>query len=280
MRKIKKSLLVKKIKSLCIETNCKLGADVKQALTAGLASETSAVGQGVLQQIIENAKIAEDNNVPLCQDTGFAVFFVELGNEVYLDGFTLQEAIDEGVRQGYEEGYLRKSIVNDPLNRKNTGDNTPAVVHITHVHGDKLKISFAPKGGGAENMSRLKMLVPAQGIEGVKQVVLETVREAGANPCPPVTVGIGIGGTFEKSALLAKKALLRKVGSENSDPFYAKLEKELLEEINASGSGPMGLGGETSALAVFIDTHPCHIASLPVAVNIQCHSARHNEIII
>ncbi len=277
MKVIDKNTIASAVEELCITANHKLGDDVIQAFHDSLKSETSQIGKQILQQLIENADIAENQQKPLCQDTGFAVFFVELGNEVKLD-CDLDSAINEGVRNGYQNGYLRKSIVSDPFNRVNTKDNTPAIVHIKHVMGDKLKITFAPKGGGSENMSRLKMLVPAQGLEGVKQFVLETVELAGANPCPPIIVGVGVGGTFEKASFLAKESLLREIGSQHPDPFYADLEKELLTEVNQLGIGPAGLGGSTTALSVFVNTHPCHIASLPVAVNIQCHSARHKSV--
>lgn len=279
MKEISKERIVANIKELCVATNCGLGEDVVNCYHKMQQQETSPIGQEILKQIIRNIDVAKENQQPLCQDTGFAVFFVELGTEVHLD-CDLQTAIDEGVRQGYKEGYLRKSIVADPFRRTNTTDNTPAIIHIKQVMGDKLKIALATKGGGAENMSRLKMLVPADGIEGVKKFVIETVELAGANPCPPVIVGVGIGGTFEKSALLAKHALFRKIGSTHEDPFYADLEQELLGKINQLGIGPMGLGGSSTALAVFVNVHPCHIASLPVSVNIQCHSSRHKEIII
>ncbi|MEE9614540.1 MAG: fumarate hydratase, partial [Thermodesulfobacteriota bacterium] len=242
------------------------------------ASEGSPLGKDVLGQIVKNFELAAAENVPMCQDTGVAVFFVDVGRELTIDG-PLYEAIDEGVRQGYEEGYLRKSVC-DPFSRKNTGDNTPAVVHTTVTDGDRLTIRFAPKGAGSENMSRLKMLRATSGVEGIKEFVVETIREAGGNPCPPIIVGVGIGGNFEVSAILAKKALLRKIGSPGKDKEHAVLEGELLREINSLGIGPMGFGGTTTALAVHIESVPCHIASLPVAVNIQCHAARHKEVII
>lgn len=277
MKIIDKNTIASAVEELCITANQKLGDDVIHAFHTTLQIETSPMGKQILQQLIQNAEIAENNQQPLCQDTGFAVFFVELGHQVSLD-CDLESAINEGVRRGYQKGYLRKSIVSDPFSRVNTKDNTPAVVHIKHVMGDKLKITFAPKGGGSENMSRLQMLVPAQGLEGVKQFVLDSVEIAGANPCPPIIVGVGVGGTFEKASLLAKQALLREIGSVHPDPFYAALEEELLTEVNKLGIGPAGLGGRTTALAVFVDTYPCHIASLPVAVNIQCHSARHKTV--
>lgn len=276
MRQIGLESVTARVREMCGRANCELGADILDALGRALELEESPNGRGILEQIVENARIARERNSPLCQDTGFAVFFVEMGREVELTGEgTLQDAIDRGVAAGYREAYLRKSIVRDPLNRRNTGDNTPAVVHLTQVPGDRLTLTFAPKGGGSENMSRLAMLRPSDGAGGVRKFVVESVEKAGANPCPPIIVGVGIGGTFERCAWLAKKALLRKVGSEHPDPFYRDLEQELLGLVNATGIGPQGLGGTVTALAVHVETHPCHIASLPVAVNIQCHSARH-----
>ncbi|GAV23620.1 fumarate hydratase [Carboxydothermus pertinax] len=268
------------VKSMVVNANQKLSPDVFGALQQAEKSEESEVGKKILQRVIENAQIAANEELPICQDTGTAVIFLEIGQEVHLVGGNLYDAINNGVRAGYTEGYLRKSIVKDPLNRVNTGDNTPAVVHIDIVPGDKVKITVAPKGGGSENMSQLKMLKPADGVEGVKQFVIDTVRQAGSNPCPPVIVGVGIGGTFEKAALLAKKALLREVGSKNPDPLYQSLEAELLEKINKLGIGPQGLGGRITALAVHIETYPTHIASLPVAVNLNCHVARHETVIL
>lgn len=233
-----------------------------------------------MKQLLENAHIARENAVPMCQDTGFAVVFLELGQDVNITGGFLYDAVNEGVRKGYTEGYLRKSIVNHPLQRINTGDNTPAVIHTSIVPGDKLTITVAPKGGGSENMSAIRMLKPAEGREGVKKFVLETVKNAGPNPCPPVIVGVGMGGTFEKAALLAKQALLRPLGQPHPESDIAELESELLEEINKTGIGPQGLGGRTTALGVHILTYPCHIASLPVAVNINCHAARHKKAVL
>ena len=229
---------------------------------------------------MENAEIAQTDNVPLCQDTGLAAMFIELGQDVHVVGGDFETAVQEGIRQGYKDGYLRKSMVEDPLRRKNTGDNTPGVISIRLVPGEKIKITILPKGGGSENMSAIKMLKPSDGEEGVKEFVVDTVKKAGGNPCPPIIVGVGIGGSFDKCAYLAKKALLREVGSMHADPYYASIEKELLERVNNTGIGPQGLGGRTTALAVHIEVHPCHIASLPVAVNTQCHSARHKEIVI
>ncbi len=265
------------VKELCVKANYELGEDVYQCLKDNYANEPTKVGKEVLGMIVQNAEIARDEQVPICQDTGFAVVFVELGQEVHLVGGTLNDAVDEGVRQGYDEGYLRKSIVEDPLRRVNTKDNTPAIVHLELVPGDKVKIIVAPKGGGSENMSEVKMMKPADGEKGAKEFIIDRVTRSGGNPCPPIIVGVGIGGTFEKSAMLAKKALLRDVGTRNPDKYYADMEKELLEKINRIGIGPQGLGGKTTALEVFIEAHPCHIASLPVAVNINCHAARHKS---
>lgn len=262
---------------LCIEANYFLGSDVLKCFEDKLEEEISQTGKDVLKQLILNAEIARENNVPMCQDTGFAVVFAEMGQNVRIAGGSLYEAINDGVRKGYTEGFLRKSIVDHPLKRKNTGDNTPAVIHTKIVDGDSLKITVAPKGGGSENMSALKMLKPAEGVEGVKKFIIETVKSAGPNPCPPIVVGVGIGGTFEKCAMLAKEALLRELGKPSQLPDIAILEQELMDEVNALGIGPQGLGGKTTALAVHIEVYPCHIASLPVAVNINCHAARHKE---
>ncbi len=279
MRNIEVRDIIEKVKDSCMSANFDLGEDILSAFEKASDTEESPVGEEILEQLIENAKIAKEEKVALCQDTGFAVFFVELGDEVTIHGGNLVEAINEGVRQGYQEGYLRKSICH-PFTRKNTGDNTPAIVHVDLVPGDQLKIIIAPKGGGSENMSRVTMLKPSDGIEGIKNFVVERVRESGANPCPPLVIGVGIGGTFEKAALIAKKALLRPVGSTNPNPELDVLEKELLEEINNLGIGPQGLGGRNTALAVQVEMHPCHIASLPVAVNINCHASRHKEIVL
>lgn len=263
-----------------MNANYYLGEDVVAALENARGKEESPLGREIINQILENAKIAKDEKMPLCQDTGLAAFFVELGQDVHVEGGNFEEAVQEGVRQGYKEGYLRKSIVEDPLRRKNTGDNTPAVISIRIVPGDRVKITILPKGGGSENMSAVKMLKPSDGEDGVKSFVVDTVMKAGGNPCPPIIVGVGIGGTFDKCAYLAKKALLRTVGSTHPDPYYAAMEKELLEKVNNTGVGPQGLGGRITALAVHIEAHPCHIASLPAAVNTQCHSARHKEVVI
>jgi fumarate hydratase subunit alpha len=279
MRTIPTKQITDTVTRLCMEANYYLGEDVLQALKDFKAKEESPVGKELLEQCIVNAKIAYESDVPICQDTGFAVFFVEMGDQVQIDG-NLTQAITEGVRKGYQEGYLRKSIVEDPLRRKNTGDNTPPVIWVDIVPGDKLKIVIAPKGGGSENMSEVKMLKPSDGEKGVKDFVVDRVKRSGSNPCPPVIVGVGIGGTYDKCAWLSKKALLREIGSKHPDPYYAAMEEELLKRVNDLGIGPQGLGGRTTALAVFIEAHPCHIASLPAAVNIQCHAARHKSAVL
>lgn len=278
MKAIRYADIVEKVKNACMEANFKLAADVRAAVENARGTEASPVGREILDQMLENAAIAEREQIAICQDTGFAVFFVELGDSVRIEGGALVDAVNEGVRQGYGQGYLRKSICH-PLTRKNTGDNTPAIVHLELVPGDSLKILLAPKGAGSENMSQVAMLKPSDGLEGIKKLVIERVRDAGANPCPPVVVGVGIGGTMEKAAIIAKKAMVRPIGSINPDPELAALEAELLKKINDLGIGPQGLGGRTTALAVHIDVFPCHIASLPVAVNINCHASRHKEII-
>lgn len=281
MKEVNVEEITRVVERLCIESNYYLPLDVKSALEDALNKEESLLAKETLQDIIINQEIARTKHVPICQDTGLAVIFLELGQDVRLVGGDLISAIDEGVRRGYSKGYLRKSLVDDPFAvRKNTGDNTPAIVHIKIVSGDKIKIVLAPKGGGSENMSALAMLKPSDAVEGIKKFVLETVERAGSNPCPPIIVGIGIGGTIEKTTLIAKQSLLRNVGSHNPNPQVAKLEEELLEEINKLGIGPQGFGGKTTALAVHIETFPAHIASMPVAVNIQCHAARHQEAII
>ena len=279
MRTIEASRVTEVVRSLCIESNYHLTADLKARIENCRACETFATAQGILDQIIENYNIADANNVPVCQDTGLACVFVDVGQEVYVNG-NLEEAIHEGVRQGYTDGYLRKSVVRDPLDRVNTGDNTPAMIYYNIVPGDQIRITVAPKGAGSENMSQIKMLKPSDGLQGVKDFVLKVVEEAGPNPCPPIVVGVGIGGTFDKAAFLAKKALIRPLDEKNADPFYADLEAELLEKINALGIGPQGLGGKTTALAVNIEKFPAHIASLPVAVNINCHVTRHKSEVI
>ena len=276
MRTVEFEELVELVRLCCLAAATKLPEDVEQALQDSLKSESKPLARELINQCLENARIARQENMPICQDTGFAVYFVEMGTDVRINGGSICEAITEGTRRGYRDGFLRKSIVDDPLfKRKNTTDNTPPIIHLTQVPGDKIDVILAPKGGGSENMSALKMLKPSDGRSGVVDFVAQTVINAGGNPCPPVIVGVGIGGTFEKAALLAKKALLRKVGTPSEDSEYAELEQEILQKINASGVGPQGLGGDTTALAVHINHHPCHIASLPVAVNLNCHAARH-----
>ncbi len=279
MRELNVSLITEKVRELCIKANTDLGDDVIQALKCAIENEESPIGIEILKELIENARIAREENRPICQDTGFAVVFIELGQDVHIVGGDLNDAIFEGVRQGYRDGYLRKSICH-PITRLNTGDNTPAIIHTEIVPGDRVKIIVAPKGGGSENMSRVMMLTPSDGIEGIKRYIVQRVRESGSNPCPPTIVGVGIGGTFEQAALLAKKSLLRPLGSPNNDEGLNKLELEMLEEINRTGIGPQGLGGRITSLAVHILMMPCHIASLPLAVNIQCHAHRHKETII
>ena len=277
MRRINVKRITKTVKKLFIEANTVLGEDIIGALKTARSLEESATGKQVLEKIIENAGIACRRKMPICQDTGLAVLFVEIGQDVHIVGGDLRQAIEEGVRQAYADGFLRKSVC-DPLTRKNTGDNTPAIIHIDIVEGDRLKIIAMPKGGGSENVSAAKMLTPAVGIDGIKKFVLETVDRAGANPCPPIMVGIGIGGSLEQACILAKKALLRPVGLPNyKDERLAQMENDLYQSINKSGIGPGGLGGRITTLAVNVEMMPCHIASLPVAVNIQCHVARHKE---
>ncbi len=278
MRDLDVREITEALRRMAVEANTELGQDVLDAFARFGASEESPTGRDILEQLCENARIAREEKLPLCQDTGFAVVFVELGQDVHLVGGDLYAAVNEGVRRGYQEGYLRKSIVEDPLRRKNTGDNTPAVVHVKLVPGEHVRVTFAPKGGGSENMSAIAMLRPADGVEGVKRFVIDRVSQAGPNPCPPTVVGVGIGGTFEVAAYLSKLALLRPLGERNTDPYYAALEEELLRAVNDLGIGPAGLGGTTTSLDVHVEAHPCHIASLPVAVNIQCHSARHKEV--
>lgn len=279
MRQIPVARVTQAVKEAVIAANYELGADLLEALERGAAQEESPSGREIFRQLLDNAQIASQERIPLCQDCGLAVVFVELGQEVHLVGGDFEAAVQEGVRQGYKEGYLRKSLCH-PLTRANTGDNTPAVIHTEIVDGEQLKLTVVPKGGGSENMSRLYMLKPAEGWAGIKEKVVSTVREAGANPCPPIIVGVGIGGTFERAALLAKKALLREVGQPNPDPAVADLERELLKAVNDLGIGPAGLGGRITALAVRILMQPSHIASLPVAVNIQCHASRHKEVVL
>lgn len=267
--------IIRNVKEMCIQANHFLSPDMDERLKAAVETERSPLGKQILGQLQENLKIAGEDMIPICQDTGMAVFFIEIGQDVHVEGMNLTDAINEGVRQGYIEGYLRKSVVGDPLIRENTKDNTPAVIHYDIVPGDQLKITLAPKGFGSENMSRVFMLKPADGIEGVKNAILTAVKDAGPNACPPMVVGVGIGGTFEKCAILAKKALTRNVQQHSEIPYIAELEEEMLDKINRSGIGPGGLGGTTTALAVNINTYATHIAGLPVAINICCHVNRH-----
>lgn len=275
MRTLNVSEITKNIKEMCIEANHFLSEDMKAAMEAAVNSEKAPLGRQILEQLQDNLKIAGEDMIPICQDTGMAVIFMEIGQDVHFEGGILEEAIHEGVRQGYMEGFLRKSVVKDPIYRDNTKDNTPAVIHYEMVPGEQVKITVAPKGFGSENMSRVFMLKPADGIEGVKAAILSAVKDAGPNACPPMVVGVGIGGTFEKCALMAKRALTRPVNEHSDIPYVCELEQELLEKINATGIGPGGLGGTTTALAVNINTYPTHIAGLPVAVNICCHVNRH-----
>lgn len=277
MRTISTDEITKNIKEMCMEVNIRLSDDVKAAIHAGREKEESVIGRQILGQLEENMDIACENQIPICQDTGMTVVFLQIGQEVRIEGGFIGDAVNEGIRQGYEEGYLRKSVVGDPLIRENTKDNTPGIIHYEIVPGDQLGITVAPKGFGSENMSRVFMLKPADGIEGVKQAILETVQNAGPNACPPMVIGVGIGGTFEKCALLAKKALTRDLDSHSPIPYVSELEEEMLAKINALGIGPGGLGGRMTAIGLNIETYPTHIAGLPVAVNICCHVNRHSK---
>lgn len=277
MREIHISKIIDTVKELCIEANYYLSNDVKRALCNAKENETWPLAENILDQIILNSDIAKNENMPICQDTGMACIFIDIGQDVHIVGGLLDDAINEGVRRGYEEGFLRKSVVKDPINRINTKDNTPAIIYYNMVAGDKIKITVAPKGFGSENMSRIKMLKPSDGLQGVKDFIIETVKLAGPNPCPPIVIGVGIGGTFDKAAYLAKKALIRSLDKRNEDKFYSDLEEELLANINKLGIGPQGFGGKTTALGLNIETYPTHIAGLPVAVNINCHATRHKE---
>lgn len=277
MKTINVNEIIKTVKELSIEANYYLPNDLKEAIEKAEKNEKWPIANNILNKILENSQIASAEKMPICQDTGMACVFIDIGQDVHITGGSLEEAINEGVRQGYAEGFLRKSVVKDPIHRVNTNDNTPALIYYNMVPGDKVKITVAPKGFGSENMSRIAMLKPSDGLEGVKNFVLETVRMAGPNPCPPIVIGIGIGGSFDKAAYLAKKALIRPVNENNTDEFYGNLEKELLEEVNKIGIGPQGFGGKTTALALNIETYPTHIAGLPVAVNINCHATRHKE---
>lgn len=275
MRTINSQTITDTVREMCITANCHLNPDVRAAFEKGLKEDKSDIAKNIFTQLLNNADIADKKEVPICQDTGMAVFFVEIGKEVFIEGDTLTEAINKGVAAGYTDGYLRKSVVADPLKRVNTKDNTPAIIYYDFTEGENIKITFAPKGFGSENKGGLKMLNPSDGIDGVIDFVIETVRKADANPCPPMVVGVGIGGTMDKACMIAKKALTRDIDSQNPDPFYADLEAKLLEKINKLGIGPAGLGGTTTALGVNIEVYPTHIAGLPVAVNINCHAARH-----
>ena len=266
------------VKNICIDVNYRLSPDVSSAIEAAREAEQSSLGKSILSTLVENLSIADAEDIPICQDTGMAVVFLDIGQEVSLEGAYLEDAVNEGVREAYTEGYLRKSVVSDPIERKNSGDNTPAIIHTRIVPGDKVKVTCAPKGFGSENMSRMFMLKPAQGIDGVKEAVLETVKAAGPNACPPFVIGVGIGGDFEKAALMAKQALTRKVGSHSDVAWAADLEEELLKEVNGLGIGPAGLGGSVTALAVNVNTYATHIAGLPVAVNMCCHVMRHGSV--
>ena len=280
MREIQCSKITEVIRKLCIEANEHLPEDVKCAIKTARKEEDGEIAKGILDNIIENYEIADRENVPICQDTGMAVVFMEIDQDVHITGGDLTECVNEGVRQGYTDGYLRKSVVKDPIRRGNTGDNTPAILYTEIVPGEQIKITVGPKGFGSENMSRIMMFKPSAGLEGIKDFIIETVKFAGPNPCPPMVVGVGIGGTFDRCALLAKKALMRPLGSSNKDPFYADLEKELLLKINSLGIGPQGLGGRTTAIGLNIETFPTHIAGMPCAVNINCHVTRHKTEVI
>ncbi|MDD7183234.1 fumarate hydratase [Peptostreptococcus anaerobius] len=279
MREIDSRLIEEAVRDMCIDACINLDDSVLKSIEYNKSREENDVAINILDILIENAEIAKDKKIPLCQDTGMAVFFVKVGQDLHIKGKNISSAINEGVRRGYTEGYLRKSVVS-PIDRINTGDNTPAIIHYDIVDGDCLEIEFAAKGFGSENMSKLKMLKPSDGIEGIKQFILDTVSEAGPNPCPPIVVGVGIGGTVDKCSVIAKKALFREIGKHNSENYIKNLEIEMLEKINSLGIGPQGLGGNTTALAVNIETFPTHIAGLPVVVNINCHSSRHKKIVL
>lgn len=279
MRIIKSSQITEIVRDMCIKANIYLGEDVVESLKENKEKENSELGKNILNILIKNCEIAKEKQMPICQDTGMAVFFVSIGQDVHVEGKNISDAINEGVKQGYEDGFLRKSVVT-PIDRKNTQDNTPAIIHYDIVEGDEITIEFAPKGFGSENMSKMKMLKPSDGIKGIQNFIIDTVKEAGPNPCPPIVVGVGIGGTIEKCAQIAKKSLLRDIGEHNKDENIKNLEVQILKEINNLGIGPQGLGGNTTALAVNIETFPTHIAGLPVVVNINCHAARHKKAII
>ena len=280
MREIDAGRITEVVRRLCIEANCHLPQDMKNQIEACRAREGWAPAKEILDRIVDNYRAADSGNVPICQDTGMACVFLEIGQDVHIAGGDLKEAVDEGVRRGYDKGYLRKSVVKDPVRRGNTGDNTPAMLYTEIVPGEQIKVTVGPKGFGSENMSAIRMFKPSAGIEGIKDFILETVETAGPNPCPPMVVGVGIGGTFDKCALLAKKALMRSTDERNPDPYYADLEAEMLEKINKLGIGPQGFGGKTTALALNIETLPTHIAGMPCAVNINCHVTRHKTEVI
>lgn len=280
MRELDVASIIGAVRQMCIDSNCVLNDDIRGAIADAAKTEQSPIGKNVLESLLVNADIAKTKEMPICQDTGMMILFVEVGQELHITGGGLAEALNEGVRQGYRDGYLRKSVVKDPIRRGNTGDNTPAVIHYEIVPGDKMRITAMPKGFGSENMGGVKMLKPSQGVEGVIQFVLDTVKTAGPNPCPPTVVGVGIGGSMEKAAILSKKALARSIDSSNPDPYYAELERELLEKINQLGVGAAGLGGDTTSLGVNIETFPTHIAGLPVAVTISCHVTRHQQCVL
>ncbi len=275
MKIIKSELIIDTVKNMCTDANCHLNDDIRDALLRNIKAEKSDVSRGILEKLLKNSEIARRKEIPICQDTGMAVFFIEIGKDVFIEGDSITDAVNRGVALGYTEGYLRKSVVSDPLKRINTKDNTPAVIYYDFTDGDNIKITFAPKGFGSENKSALKMLNPSDGIDGVIDFVIDTVKKAGSNPCPPMVVGVGIGGTMDKAAQIAKLALTRDIGIFHPDPFYANLENTLLEKINKLGIGPQGMGGTTTALAVNIEKYATHIAGLPVAVNISCHATRH-----
>ena len=280
MKEVNVDIIIETIKELCIEANYDITSDIYDSLCEAKKSETFELGKNIISDIILNSQIAKEERVPICQDTGMACVFVEMGQDVHIVGGNINDAINEGVRRGYEEGFLRKSVVKDPINRVNTGDNTPALIYIDIVPGENIKLTVAPKGFGSENMSQIKMLKPADGIDGVKKFIIDVVREAGPNPCPPMVVGVGIGGSFDKAAYLAKKALIRPINKFNENEYYKELEIELLESMNKLGIGPQGFGGKTTALGLNIEVYPTHIAGLPVAVNINCHATRHADRVI
>lgn len=280
MREIHSDLIRDTVEKLCIEANYRLPDDVRYAIESCRDCEDCAAAKGILDDIIRNYEIADSENMPICQDTGMACVFLEIGQDVHIVGQALCDAVNEGVRRGYDKGYLRKSVVADPVRRGNTGDNTPAMIYTEIVSGESIKITVGPKGFGSENMSAIRMFKPSAGLQGLKDFIIETVENAGPNPCPPMVVGVGIGGTFDKAALLAKKALMREIGTSNPDPFYAELEKEMLEKINQLGIGPQGFGGRTTALGLNIETLPTHIAGMPCAININCHVTRHKTEVI